>query len=97
MKPYAAAFYKSPAWVSCRASYIKANPLCEDCLFEGRYTPAEIVHHKIPITPENIGDPKITLSFSNLKAVCRECHAREHGARQRRYKLDDLGRVIETR
>lgn len=97
MKTFAAEFYKSGAWVACRASYIKAHPLCEDCLAQGRYSPAEIVHHITPLTPENINDPKITLSFSNLRAVCRECHAAAHGARQRRYKLDELGRVIATR
>lgn len=97
MKTFAAEFYKSGAWVACRASYIKAHPLCEDCLSQGCYSPAEIVHHITPLTPENINDPKITLSFSNLRAVCRECHAAAHGARQRRYKLDELGRVIATR
>lgn len=97
MKTFAAEFYKSGAWVACRAAYIKAHPLCEDCLAQGRYSPAEIVHHITELTPENINDPKITLSFSNLRAVCRECHAAAHGARQRRYKLDELGRVIATR
>lgn len=92
-KPFAAQFYKSPAWLACRAAYITARPLCEDCLARGIYTPAEIVHHIRPITPENINDPKITLSFDNLRAVCRECHAKEHGARVKRYKLDELGRV----
>ena len=53
----------------------------------------EIVHHKIELTPENIHDPSISLSHDNLRAVCRECHAQEHGARPRRYKVDDFGRV----
>ncbi|MBQ3329953.1 MAG: HNH endonuclease [Ruminococcus sp.] len=93
MKPFAASFYKSPAWQACRASYLKARPLCEDCLARGIYTPAEIVHHVQPITPDNINDPSITLAFGNLRSVCRECHAKEHGARVKRYKLDELGRV----
>lgn len=95
MKPYAVAFYKSKAWKDCRAAYIsKVGGLCEDCLAEGRFTPAEIVHHVTEITPENIGDPAVTLNFSNLRAVCRECHAKEHGARPRRYKVDEIGRVV---
>lgn len=71
--------------------------LCEDCLAKGIYTPAEIVHHVIPLTPENIKDPTIALSWSNLKAVCRECHAVEHGARQKRYKVDQNGRAVAVR
>lgn len=94
MKDFAAAFYKSKAWQSCRASYLaKVGGLCEICLAKGIYTPAEIVHHKIEITPSNINDPNVTLSWDNLQAVCRECHAVQHGARARRYKVDDMGRV----
>lgn len=97
MKDFAASFYKSKAWQSCRAAYLeKTGGLCEDCLAKGIYTPAEIVHHVVPIDEQNITDPNVTLNFGNLKAVCRECHAVEHGARQRRYKLDELGRVKFT-
>lgn len=75
----------------------KVGGLCEDCLANGIYTPAEIVHHKVELTPENIKDPSIALSWSNLKAVCRECHAIEHGARVRRYEIDRNGRVMAKR
>ena len=94
MKPYAEEFYKSQAWKSCRQAYMSmAAGLCEDCLKEGRYTAAEIIHHRVPITEENISDPSITLDFNNLKAVCRVCHAKAHGGRQRRYIVDEMGRV----
>lgn len=93
MKDWAASFYKSKAWQSCRAAYIDQHPLCEDCLAKGIYTPAEIVHHIVELTPDNITDPTITTSFDNLRAVCRECHAEEHGFKVRRYQLDELGRV----
>lgn len=94
MKPYAETFYKSKAWQDCRAAYMsKVGGLCECCLSAGRFTPAEIVHHKIELSPDNINDPTITLSFDNLEAVCRECHAIRHGARVRRYKLDEFGRA----
>ena len=91
MKDYATEFYKSAAWKSCRDAYMASRShLCEECMREGRYTLAEIVHHIIPITEENINDPNVTLSWSNLRAVCRECHAAAHGARVRRYKVDTL-------
>ena len=95
MKPFAEAFYKSKAWQDCRAAYLEhVGGLCECCLAAGRYTAAEIVHHKIPLTPENINAAKVTLNWDNLEAVCRECHAMRHGGKQRRVKVDEMGRVI---
>ena len=94
MKDFAAAFYKSKAWKACRDSYMDSRSgLCEECLARGVYSPAEIVHHIIELTPENIKDPEVALSWSNLRAVCRECHAAAHGARIRRYNVDQSGRV----
>jgi 5-methylcytosine-specific restriction endonuclease McrA len=94
MKEYAATFYKSKAWANCRKTYAASvGGLCEDCLKKGLITPGEIVHHVIAITPENITDPAVTLNWDNLRLVCRECHAVEHGARICRYTVDALGRV----
>lgn len=70
-----------------------AKGLCENCLKKGLVVPAEEVHHKIHITPLNIDDPNITLNFDNLIALCRECHRKEHGARDYRYEVDEMGRV----
>ena len=94
MKDYAASFYKSKAWQACRAGYMeKVGGLCEDCLAKGIYTPAEIVHHVVEITPENINDPEITLAFSNLEAVCRDCHGKVHRPGLR-YKIAPNGAVL---
>ena len=94
MKEYAATFYKSKAWQHCREGYAASvGGLCEDCLKKGLVTPGEIVHHKIAITPENVTDPSVTLNWENLKLVCRNCHAIEHGARICRYTVDQIGRV----
>lgn len=95
MKEYAIAFYSSKAWKDTRDAYRRyRGGLCEPCLAKGLYNAGEIVHHKTHITPDNINDPSITLSFDNLQLVCRDCHAKIHDRRQRRYKFDDLGRVI---
>ncbi|HIE8455418.1 TPA: HNH endonuclease [Bacillus cereus] len=73
-KEYAKKFYKSTAWKKCRDSYFKfRHGLCERCT-----DPGKIVHHKNYITPENINDPEITLSFNNLELLCQDCHNREH-------------------
>ena len=95
MKDYAKEFYKSTTWQMCRDAYAQqARGLCEICLSRGIYKPGEIVHHKTHITPQNIHDPSITLSFYNLQLVCRDCHADLHRNRQTRFKVDELGRVI---
>ena len=87
-------FYKSDAWENCRASYLaKVGGLCEECLKQGIYTPAVIVHHKVVLTPENITNPEITLAFSNLEAVCRDCHGKVHRPGLR-YKIAPNGAVL---
>jgi 5-methylcytosine-specific restriction endonuclease McrA len=94
MQDYAREFYSSKAWKRCRDGYRSAvGGLCERCLANGRISPAEIIHHKIHITPANINDPSITLSFDNLEALCRKCHGEAHGAQIKRYEVDEFGRV----
>lgn len=94
MKEYAAAFYSSKAWKETRRAYRKSvGGLCEICLKKGIYKPGEIVHHKMYLTPENVNDPAVALNWANLQLVCRDCHAELHGD-TRRYKVDELGRVI---
>ena len=94
MKPYAEKFYKSQGWKRTREAYARSRGgLCERCLAKGKYVPGEIVHHKVHLTPDNINDPTVTLSWDNLELVCRECHAEEHTGIPKRYKIDELGRV----
>lgn len=94
MKDFAKEFYSSAAWKACRELYKrKVGGLCEACLANGIYKGCEIIHHKVMITPENVSDPTVTLNFANLEALCRDCHAKRHGG-GRRYKVDELGRVI---
>lgn len=95
MEQYAKAFYLSGAWRSCREAYLKkVGGLCERCLKKGLYTPAEVVHHRRHITPQNIKDPNITLNFENLEALCWSCHELEHKGKQRRYTVDAEGHVV---
>ena len=100
MREFAKPFYQSPAWKNARAAYIKEKRgLCERCLEQGIYKAGVIVHHKTPLTPENITDENIALNRENLELLCRECHAEVHediyaARRNRRYKFDELGRVI---
>ena len=78
-REFAKPFYNSKKWEKCRASFILSkNGLCERCLSNDKYVPGEEVHHKIYLTPENINDPEITLSFENLELLCSSCHSKEH-------------------
>lgn len=94
------AFYNSRAWKNTSRNYKQSvGGLCERCLAKGLVTPAEIVHHKIPLTDKNINDLNISLSWDNLQAVCRQCHAEVHeemyAARtKRRYRIDKTGKVL---
>lgn len=97
MKPYAEKFYKSQAWQRCRAAYISSQGgLCERCRKRGLYVPGDTVHHIIHLTPGNINDPNVALSFDNLQLVCRDCHAELHGSSPdyegRRYTVSPDGR-----
>ena len=94
MKPFAQTFYKSRTWQETREAYAKSQGyLCENCLKKGLYNPGVIVHHIIELTPENINDPRVSLSFDNLRLVCRKCHAEEH-AHKRRYLIGLNGEII---
>ena len=86
-------FYTSRIWRSCRQSFlISRNNLCEICMKKGLIVPAVHVHHRTPITPENLSDPEITLNHANLMALCESCHQEQH--RTRRWRCDPLtGRV----
>ncbi len=95
MKQYAERFYKSKTWQKVRDLKFKsAGGLCEDCLAKGMCVPGEIVHHVIPITRDRIGDPDITLAQENLRLLCRACHERVHRKKEKRYTIDENGKLI---
>ena len=78
-RDFARASYHTKAWKNTRDAYMRMQRgLCERCLENGMVRPAQIVHHKIHLSPSNINDPEISLGFVNLEALCRECHAAEH-------------------
>ena len=73
--------YQSKRWKELRKLYYQEHPLCERCLKEGKITPAENIHHKLSpfvkgLTPEE--KERRAFDWSNLMAVCVECHIKEH-------------------
>ena len=87
------AFYQSGAWKKCRAGYLASvGGLCERCAKKGLIVPAEQVHHKTKLTPENLNDPSITLNWDNLEALCMDCHQAEH--KPIRWRCDEQGKIL---
>jgi len=57
-------------WRKIRNLYISQHRLCEECLKNGIYTPAQHVHHIKPLAEGGTHD------FSNLMSLCISCHDR---------------------
>lgn len=96
MRDFAERLYKSKRWQRNRDAYAASvGGLCEACAEQGLIVPGEIVHHIIELTPENIDDPSITMDWSNLELVCRDCHGKRHPKRRtaRRYVVNADGSV----
>lgn len=88
-------FYHSKAWKRLsRAFLLSKNYICERC-----GGPAEIAHHKIYLTVENLFDPDISLNPDNLEALCKNCHNAEHfgtgGATAAGLAFDESGNLIQ--
>lgn len=95
-KDWARAFYHSPAWKRCRRLFLGSKHwLCERC-----GGPAKVAHHKTYLTPDNIDDPKVTLSWSNLEALCEDCHNKEHHttvtATRPGFAFDEEGNLVQA-
>ena len=56
-------------WKRIRDRYMAEHPLCEECQKAGRLTPAEEVHHIIPLSKGG------TNKDSNLMSLCTRCHS----------------------
>ena len=67
------------AWKRIRDSYVQQHPVCELCQQDGRLTPTEEVHHKVPLSEGG------THARTNLIALCKSCHARIHAERGDRW------------
>ena len=77
--PFARKFYHAKAWQNARGVVIdRSHGLCERCMERGELKPADVVHHKIPLTPENVDDPDISLNPDRLIALCDDCHTEVH-------------------
>ena len=76
MSDFKGNFYQHVKWLKAAEAYRKTrNHSCEIC---GEY--AAQVHHKEPLTADNITDESIAYGFDNFLLVCDVCHKKvEHG------------------
>lgn len=101
-RDFAKQFYKSIEWQKVREYVLmRDNYLCIKC-----GNPAEEVHHRIHLNPQNITDMSISLNPENLQSLCRGCHFDEHkqdkaegirkanGVPEYQYEFDANGNLI---
>ena len=97
-REFSKAFYNSKEWKRARQTYIDLKfGICERCGAPN----SKQVHHKIYLTPENIGNPDITLNFDNFELLCDICHQKEHNEKYSPtlwgLKFNENGELIQVR
>ena len=88
-------FYKTDDWLELRDDVMRdAHYECQQCLKNGIYKRAEMVHHinevrkrpDLALTREFI-DAITNEKIINLVALCNSCHEKEHPDRFGNYRL----------
>ena len=93
-------FYVSWTWKKCRKAFAESKgKLCERCLKRGIIEPGSKdrpleVHHKTPLTADNVHDPNVALNWANLELLCKRCHDDEKVRKAKRWRIAAGGRVI---
>lgn len=80
--------YNTSLWRSLRSAYLMEHPLCEMCLQDGKTTVATDVHHITEISNGNTVEEmqQIGFDYTNLMALCEDCHTRLHAEKHRKQK-----------
>lgn len=68
-------FYQSKHWRSIRTQRLKLDHNeCQRCRLQGKYTPAQNVHHKKEVKEF----PELALDLDNTESLCIVHHNEEH-------------------
>jgi 5-methylcytosine-specific restriction protein A len=57
-------------WRKARNIFLKAHPLCTECLKQGKVTQATVVDHVVP----HRGDKVLFWDECNWQSLCKSCH-----------------------
>jgi len=74
-------YYQNKKYKKLRDWYMRENPLCVDCLFNGRSVPATELHHIRPISTGATEEERMQLLMDwqhNFAPLCSECHDKRH-------------------
>lgn len=87
--------YQNTAWRKERDTYLHEHPLCEECLKNGKITPAQDIHHKK--SPFKNGEINWNLLYdeNNLMSLCKECHGNIHAAQQGHISAEEVLRQLD--
>lgn len=86
--------YNNPEWRKLRDIYMKEHPLCEECLSQGKITPAQDIHHKESPFKNGETNHMLLLDYNNLQALCKECHGNKHSKQQGKQTVQDVLRIL---
>lgn len=73
--------YNTTRWRNLRAAYLSVNPLCSECLAEGKTTAAEEVHHVVSFmnaAPDLSKMRELAYDWNNLQGLCDYHHNLKH-------------------
>ena len=76
-------FYSSSRWTKTSKKVREDNPLCEECLKNGKTQKSEMVHHE-PSREELIQKGLSPFDTKYLHALCKRCHETEHRNNRKR-------------
>lgn len=67
-------------WLRLRRDKLSAQPLCERCSESGTVRAATEVHHVIPVEDglTRAEKERLMYDYSNLRALCHDCHVKTH-------------------
>ena len=91
-------FYRRKEWKRIRAMALQRDGgMCQDCMDRMRSgvgirpNRATMVHHIIPRSER----PDLELDLDNLRALCAECHERNHPEKRSKAKRKTQERIRE--
>lgn len=68
--------------------FLRRNPLCVECMKQGKVSPATVVDHIVP----HIGDMVLFWDVDNWQALCVSCHNRKTAEKDGRWCRSNLFR-----